>query len=265
MGYFSGKIVLLTGATGGFGSEYTRQLLQKGAQLILTDIDLNSLCLQRDKAKEIPNKDGGKIVSVLASDLSSPEGCNKLYQQASDIVESVDILINNAGMLSYGQFHETPIEINSRLMRVNLHAPMHLTSLFLPAMIRRRNGHIVFMSSTAGYLPTAYETAYSVSKAGLRCLGMALKSEVGKQGVAVTNIYPCWANTNMLHSESYGHKMARRPPSFLIAEPEKLVGNALEGISRKKLHVYPDVWARFFWIMTKIWPLVGNQPVQDIA
>jgi short-subunit dehydrogenase len=251
------KKILLTGAAGGFGVEFTRQLLAKGADLILSDIDTNRL------KPNMPLAGPGRIIHCTGADLSSFQGCETLVSDVKNTVGDIDILINNAGMLTYGNFHDAPAESLYKLMQVNAVAPMHLTSLFLPDMLKRRKGHIVFLSSVAGFVPTSFETAYSVSKFAVRGFGMALKGEVAKSGVSVTSIYPFWADTNILNSPSYGSKRAKRVPSLFIDSPVKIVAEAIRGIERDKLHVYPGFFAKATWWATKLWPIIGSQPVQD--
>lgn len=259
MTYLKDKKILLTGAGGGFGVEFTRQLLDKGADLVLSDISKRSL-----QSGGTASKAGqGSIVEVLEADLSTPEGCETLYTEVKRAVGDVDIIIHNAGMLTYGYFHDTPVESFYKLMQVNTLAPMHLTSLFLKEMLAQKKGHIVFLSSVAGFIPTSFETTYSISKFAVRGFGMALKGELAKSGISITNIYPFWANTNILNSPSYGKARARRVPSFLIDPPEKVVSASIKGIEKKKLHVYPGFWAKATWWAGKFWPIIGQQPVES--
>lgn len=257
MAYLENKKILLTGASGGFGTEFTRQLLEKGARLILSDIDRKTL----PSAQSHSTLPGG-IIGRIGADLSTPEGCEALYSEVKKTAGDIDILINNAGILTYGYFHEAPMDSFYKLMQVNTLAPMHLTSLFAPDMITRKKGHIVFLSSVAGFVPTSFETSYSVSKFALRGFGMALSGELATAGISVTNIYPFWSDTNILNSPSFGNKRAKRVPSLLIDSPEKIVTQAVRGIERRKLHVYPGFFAKATWWASKLWPIIGRQPVQ---
>ena len=252
------KRILLTGAGGGFGAEFTRQLLNKGSHLVISDIDRERLPIT-----ETPAGVPGEIIGAVSADLSNPEGCEKLYSDVMKIAGRIDIVINNAGMLTYGYFHETPADSFYRLMAVNALAPMHITSLFLKDMLERKKGHIVFLSSVAGFIPTSFETTYSVSKFAVRGFGMALHGELSKMGISVSNIYPFWADTNILNSLSYGKKRAKRVPSFMIYSSEKIVTEAIKGIEKGKLHVYPGFFAKAAWWAGKLWPIIGRQPVQE--
>ena len=91
-------------------------------------------------------------------DIASPQGCYDLYEKSSELAPEVDILINNAGIITYGDFPDVPQEKWEALMQVNLLAPMRLTYNFLPDMIKRGRGHLVFMSSVAGFVATSQGT-----------------------------------------------------------------------------------------------------------
>ena len=140
-------VVVLTGATGGFGRELTRQLLEAGSQLILSD--LNGSVLDEFAARISNEIATGKIIACIESDLVHREGCEILYQQVKALDVPIDILINNAGIGLFGRMDEVPSQKWERLMQVNLITPMRLSSLFVVEMIERRQGHIVNISSTS--------------------------------------------------------------------------------------------------------------------
>ncbi|MGC8685222.1 MAG: SDR family NAD(P)-dependent oxidoreductase, partial [bacterium] len=187
------KTVLITGATGGFGQEFAKQLYAHGAYLILTGRNTAKLDNIVKQLSLIPSE--GRIIGTISSDLSDRKGCEQLYSACKKLTTDLDVLINNAGIILYGKFHEVPIERWEKLMELNLLSTMRLTYLFLPDMLKRRQGHIVLMSSVAGFVGTSYSTAYAVSKFGIRGFGLSLYREVKSNGINVTIIYPFWADT----------------------------------------------------------------------
>lgn len=258
MSYLRDKRILLTGAAGGFGMVFIRRLLEKGAALVVSDLDENLKAIESRK----PGGMSG-IVGFIGADLATSEGCRHLYEKCRETVGAIDMVIHNAGILVYGSYQDVPIERVYRLMQVNTLSPMHLSGLFLPEMIARGSGHMVFVSSVAGFVPTAFESAYSASKFALRGFGMALSGELAGTGVSVTNIYPFWADTQILNSDSFGRKQAKRVPSFLVDSPEKVVSEAIRGIEKRKRHVYPGFFAKAVWQLTRLRPIVGRQPMAD--
>ena len=262
MSYLKDKKILLTGATGGFGQEFTRQLLQQGSQLILTDMDSDAL---EKKAAEIKDQCQGSsrsILGVFAYDLSTAEGCENVYKRCKEISPHVDILINNAGILTYGYFHEHPAGAIKKIIDVNVLAPMLLARLFLADMTARRSGHIVFLSSLASVIPTAFETSYTATKCAIRGFGMALHREVLPLGIAVTNIYPTYADTNMLNTKAFGSITIKRVSSFMIYSPKLVVRHAIRGIAKRRLHVFPGLQASLYSQAAKLWPMVYAIPLE---
>ena len=233
-------VVLLTGATGGFGKELTRQLLEAGSQLILTDIDRTSLdSLAEEMTQKITTE---KIIACIASDLSSTDGSNILFQQVKALDIPVDVLINNAGIGLYGRMDEVPVDKWERLMQVNLLAPMRLSSLFAADMIKRQQGHIVNISSLAGWIAPAGMAHYSCSKFGLRGFSEGLFNELKPYNIKVTAVYPFFSRTPILRSQSFGTlaKAGGNFPENLATDPAKVMAKTIKAIQRDKLHVFPD-------------------------
>ena len=254
----SEKVFLITGAAGGFGQEFTKQLLEKGSHLILTDINNEQLEKHSTEIlKSIPLCKG-KILGTFASDLSSKAGCEEAFNKARNISAAINVLINNAGLINYGAFHEIPMEKWEQLMQVNLMAPMYLSYHYMNAYIHKGSGHIVNISSVAGFVSTAYGATYSTSKFGLRSFGMALHAEAKEYGINVTNVYPFYSLTPMLNTKTEGSFSTPKTPGFLYSSPETIVSAAIKGMQKNKLHVYPGFISNFLYNAIKFWPIVGS-------
>ena len=245
-------VVVLTGATGGFGRELTKQLLQAGSQLILSDINRSAL----DKLTAEINCSTGKILACIESDLSTREGCGILYQQVKLLNLPIDILINNAGIGLYGRMDEVPNDKWERLMQVNLLAPMRLSTLFVAEMIERRQGHIVNISSLAGWVAPAGMAHYSSSKFGLRGFSMGLWNEVKPYNVKVTAVYPFFSKTPILQSESFGTlaQGRKRSSENIATEPADVTAKTIKAIVRNRLHVFPDRVGRTIYLIQQYFP-----------
>ena len=246
-------VVLLTGATGGFGRELTRQLLQAGSQLILSDIDRSAL---NKFAAQISDKTTGKILACIESDLSTREGCEMLYQQVKSLNIPIDVLINNAGIGLFGRMDEVPSDKWERLMQVNLMTPMRLSTLFVSEMIERRQGHIVNISSLAGWVATAGMAHYSSSKFGLRGFSMGLWNEVKSYNVKVTAVYPFFSKTPILQSERFGTlaQNSQEFPENIATEPAEVMAKTIKAIVRNRLHVFPDRQGRTIYLIQQYFP-----------
>jgi short-subunit dehydrogenase len=233
----NGKTVLITGAGGGFGQHMTRQFRDAGCKLVLTDIDDRAL-------RGVVEDAGDSLLASVAADLATEEGCGVIAGTCSAKGLVPDVLVNNAGIGFAGRLDHVPRERWETLMQLNLLAPMRLCNLFLPGMIKRGNGHIINISSLAGWVGTQGMTAYCASKFGLRGFGESLSADLKDTGVKVTNVYPCFSRTPILDSAQYGYAEKRAVPDHLISEPADVVAQIIKGVRRDRLHVFPDKHAR---------------------
>jgi short-subunit dehydrogenase len=253
----SDKTVLITGATGGFGHEFARQLIGAGARIILSGRD--EAKLGEIAARCSQERGPGKVIGAITADLAGRAGCEELYTRCREITPDLDILINNAGSIAYGHFHEVPMDTWERLLETNLLSAMRLTYLFLPSMLERKIGHIVLMSSVAGFVGTRNSTAYSASKFGMRGFGLSLYSEVHRQGVDVTVLYPFWADTPILDSMDYGKESTGTVIKPLVDRADDVIRESLLGIRKRRLSVYPGPTAKVLHFFNKFVQLRGSQ------
>src|SRR5450631_3723142 len=154
-----GKTVLLTGASTGLGPHIARRLHQAGAKFVLSA--RNEEALQR-LAKEIGES------RVVVADLSKAGEPERLAKEAGEI----DVLVSNAGVPISGRLAELKVEEIDRAIAVNLQAGIILAHALAPSMVRRKQGHIVFMSSVAGKVPAAGASIYNATKFGIRGFGL---------------------------------------------------------------------------------------------
>jgi len=231
------KIVLITGAGGGFGQQMTRQFRAAGCKLILTDLSERAL-------QGVVADAGDDLVAAVAADLATEEGCGVIDGTCTARGIVPDVLVNNAGIGFGGRLDHVPRERWETLMQLNLLAPMRLSNLFLPGMIERGNGHIVNISSLAGWIGSPGLSSYCASKFGLRGFGESLAADLEDTDVHVTNVYPCFSRTPILDSPQFGFAERREVPEHLISDPADVIANVIKGVQKNKLHVFPDRHAR---------------------
>ena len=241
------KTVLITGAGGGFGRQMVGQFRAAGAKLILTDLDDAALDAAADDA-------GRDLLAALAADLSTEAGCEALAANCLERGVVPDVLVNNAGIAVAGRADHVPRENWETLIRLNLLAPMRLCNLFLPGMIERGSGHIVNISSLAGWVGGRGLTSYCASKFGLRGFGESLSADLRDTGVFVTNVYPSFSQTPILDSPQYGFATKLEVPPHLVSDPADVVEQIVEGIRRRKLHVFPDKYSRLSYYLLRFAP-----------
>ncbi|MEM8535358.1 MAG: SDR family NAD(P)-dependent oxidoreductase [Chloroflexota bacterium] len=251
-----GKIVLITGAGGGFGQTMIRQFLQAESKLILTDLHADSLRQTADTIHTALGRGVTKesILGCFGSDLGTAAGAEKVFQECQAITPHIDILVNNAGIAVYGLHSDIPPDKWELLMQVNLLAPMRLTAKFAPAMMQRRSGHIVNISSAAGLVGSSGLTSYCAAKFGLRGFGEALYADLRRYRVDVTNIYPFFARTPILQSEQFGSQPRRTVPDELLDDPDMVIAELIKGIRKRKLHVYPGKMSKRINFLKRVAP-----------
>ena len=251
----SDKTAIITGAAGGLGQSMVWQFLRERCKLILSDLDEEKL---RSATKDTLDRHGlplGEgILGYIAADLSSSAGCDALYTKSQYIAPSIDILVNNAGMSAPGRFLDIPKERWHSVLHVNLIAPVELTAHFLPAMIKRRSGHIVNIACVASYVATPGLSAYCTSKFGLRGLSESLAVDVQPYGIDVTTIYPLFARTALLDSPYYGTGQRGSIPDFLFYEPDFIISELVKSMKRRKRSVYPGWKTKMIILVQRLFP-----------
>ena len=176
-----GKTVLLTGASTGLGPHIARRLRQGGAKFVLSA--RNEAALEK-LAQELGES------RTVAADLSRPGEPERLAREAGPI----DVLVSNAGIPATGRLATFQIEEIDRAIAVNLRAGIVLAKLLASGMVERRSGHLVFMSSIAGKIPSGGEVIYNATKFGIRGFGLALREELWGTGVGVSVITPTFVS-----------------------------------------------------------------------
>lgn len=245
MSQLQAATILITGAGGGFGQELTRQLLAKGGQLILTDHPSANLS-EMFKACDDPGMGAtGKVLACLDIDLADVAGCENLYAATQQLNITPDIVINNAGIALVGNMADIPADRWEKLMQINLLTPMRLSNQFAADMMARQQGHIVNISSLAGWIAVPGLTAYAASKYGLRGFSEGLRRELAPHNVRVTTVYPFFSRTPILNAPRFGQfaESAVSLPSALTTDPQQIIAKTIRAIERNQDEVFPDQFA----------------------
>lgn len=211
-----------------------------GSRVILTDLDPAGLASLKAEFDTSDNQ----VLACITADLSSAAGCQVLFDAVQSENLQPDVLINNAGVAVSGRIDHVPRERSEALMQINLLAPMRLCDLFVPQMIERGSGHIVNISSVAGWIGAQGIAAYCASKFGLRGYSESLAAEVAEFNIKVSTVYPYFSRTPILDSERFGFTERVAIPDDIVTDPADVVAAIIKGVKRDRLHIFPDKMAR---------------------
>tara|TARA_Y100000782_G_C10189462_1_gene269712 strand:- start:27435 stop:28241 length:807 start_codon:yes stop_codon:yes gene_type:complete len=221
---FRNKRVLITGGASGIGKIMGRMALEKGAELIIWDINPDGLQTTVEEFSAL-----GKVYSYVVNVALLSE-IEQVAQRVKNEVGNVDILINNAGIVVGKYFHEHCAEDIQRTMDINSNALMYIAQQFLPNMLENNSGHICNIASSAGLISNPKMAVYAASKWAVIGWSDSLRLEMKKlrKNVGITTVTPYYINTGMFD----GVKSI-----VPILKPEKAAQKIIRGIERNKTFV----------------------------
>ena len=181
---FNGKKALVTGAAGGIGKSLVRKLRAEGASVAVTDINVSHI----------------EAEAHFPGDLSAAQFCDDLPSKTRDALGSLDILINNAGIIRRGKVTEATDDDFKSTMAVNIEAPFRLCRSTIPIMTKNGGGSIVNTASCWGLSPGPDHPIYIMSKAALASLTQCLGRDHAHQNIRINAVCPNEVNTPMIRS-----------------------------------------------------------------
>ncbi len=201
----TGKSVLITGASSGIGRELARAFALEGARCLLSAPPVERHALETI-GKELRARHKTDVQHVIC-DLAQEKGPEQLYEQACAIWPDIDVLVNNAGVMAYGNFHEIPPSLHEEVYRVNVIAPIKLMHLFINKMIRRGHGKILNVGSVSAFQPTMHHALYGATKSLLQSLSESIGEEIKKSGVTIHTLNPGYTETPLIHSNNFPQRL----------------------------------------------------------
>jgi short-subunit dehydrogenase len=217
--HLDGSRVLLTGATGGIGHAIARSLSAAGAHLVLTG----------RRTDVLTGLAGELRAELIAADLADRAAVDELIA----VTGQVDILIANAALPAAGAVLDFTQDQIDRALEVNLRAPIALARALAPAMLERRRGHFVFVSSLSGVAAGPATAIYSATKFGLRGFAHGFRQDLHGTGVGVSVVLPGFIRDAGMFADS-GTQL---PRGVRTSSPEDVAGGVVKAIVRDKAEV----------------------------
>jgi short-subunit dehydrogenase len=221
----AGRTVLLTGASRGIGVFIARAFARERCNLVLAARSADALRKVESEVQAM----GVRALAVQA-DMGKPSDLQALVVRGISEFGSIDVLVNNAGLLLTLAYHKVfPREIDE-LLQVNLTGPLFLSWLVLPGMLERGSGHVVNIASLAGKYGPAYNELYAASKAGLIAFTQSMRASCRGSGVSASVICPGFVESGMYQrSRGYG---LRAPRVLGSSSPESVADAVVRAVKK---------------------------------
>ena len=232
---------LITGASSGIGEAFARKLAARGDNLLLvarSEDKLMSLCNELGRLSSIH-------AQYVALDLSLPDSPARLFEETERRDLQVDLLINNAGFGSMGDFASLDLATELNMIDLNVRSLVELTQRFLLPMRARKSGAIINVASTAGFQAVPFMTTYAATKAFVLSFSEGLWEENRPFGIHVMALCPGVTETGFFEASHM-----QRPPARVSQTPEQVVETALRALKRRKGFVISG-WTNLFMVETE--------------
>jgi NAD(P)-dependent dehydrogenase (short-subunit alcohol dehydrogenase family) len=233
-----GRVVLITGATGGLGTAVVDEFAKSSARLVLSSHSPDDLKALLDEA----GLEEEQAISITA-DLTDPAGAEDTVRQVLDRFGRLDVLLNTVGGWRGGEtVVEAPLKAWHGMMALNLHSAYYLSRAVLPPMLDAGWGRIVHVSSKSAVQPKAKQAGYAVSKMALITLTEAIAAEVKGSGVTANVILPSTIDTpdnRRMMSQADTSKWV--PPERIAAAMRFLCSEAGASINGARLPIYGEI------------------------
>lgn len=225
----NGKTAVITGAASGIGRSTALAMARRGARLVLGDIDEAGA---QSAAEQIRDA-GGRAVAVRA-DVATQEAFEQLRDTALAEFGSVDVVMNNVGVITRGLPEHIPVEEWQRIIDVNLMSVVRSNAVFLPLLLEQQSGHVINTASFAGLFTYAYDRQpYAATKAAIVQISEGLALYLRPQGIGVTLLCPGPVMTNIFSSiRSFGPETVTRAPGpqFGLKEADEVGEMVVEAV-----------------------------------
>jgi uncharacterized protein len=228
---------LVTGASAGIGTAFATQLAARGHDVVLVARDGERL----EQLAKTLHAEHHIEAEVLVADLTDAGALARVEARLADPARPIDTLVNNAGFGTNGLLHELDVETETREVGLNVVALVRLTHAALGAMIPRRSGGVLNVSSLAGMQPTPRNATYGATKAFVTSFTQSVHEELRGTGVRATVVCPGFTRTEFQVRAGFD---SSRVPGFLWQGPEEVAAGALDALERGRAVYVPGTLNR---------------------
>lgn len=217
MGRLAGKIAIVTGGSQGQGAAIARAFVAEGAQVVIADI--------AEEAGEELAAELGEAARFQRHDVSDEESWNSVVEFTNATFGDVNVLVNNAGVLRFGELHKMALDEFDLVVRINQRGTFLGMRAVVPTMRRNKSGSIVNASSVEGLAGMGSLAAYTGTKFAIRGMTKAAALELGSRGIRVNSVHPGMIDTGMTREHGGDAAMeygASKVPMRRVGTPEDI-------------------------------------------
>jgi NAD(P)-dependent dehydrogenase (short-subunit alcohol dehydrogenase family) len=271
MSSLRGKTALVTGAASGIGLETALAFARRGADLVICDLDETRLGAAGERIEGL-----GRSVLARRVDVSSADEMGAFAAEVHQEIEAVDILMNNAGVAIGGPFLSTSLEDWNWILGINTLGVVHGCHFFIPNMVRRaQGGHVINVSSAAGYSASSMLPAYNATKFSVLGLSEALWEELRPHSIGVTAVCPGLIDTPITRNARLVGEMDKPEMREDMVRgyqrrgytPDRVARNILKAVEKNRLvaPISPEAWALYYvkrfapWLLRRIGLLLAKR------
>ncbi len=272
-----GKTALVTGAASGIGLETALAFARRGADLVICDLDETGLAAAKKQIEDL----GGSAFAQRV-DVSSADEMRAFAVEVHERVEAVDILMNNAGVAIGGAFLATSLEDWNWILGINTLGVVHGCHFFIPKMVQRaKGGHVINVSSAAGYSASSILAAYNATKFSVLGLSEALWEELRPHSIGVTAVCPGLIDTPITRNSRLVGEMDKPEKREEMVQgyqrrgygPERVARNILKAVEKDRL-VAPisiEAWTLYYmkrfapWLLRRLGLAMAKRAQRESA
>jgi NAD(P)-dependent dehydrogenase (short-subunit alcohol dehydrogenase family) len=246
---------VVTGAGSGFGREFVLELLRRGARVLACDLRAEAV----EETVAAAGPASPQRAWATACDVRDEAAVAALAERARELMGGTDLLINNAGVGSAGDFGAGSLDPWRHTIDVNLWGVIHGCHYFVPEMRKRRGGHVLNVASAAGLLCAPGMGPYNISKAGVVAISETLAGEASEDGLGVTVLCPGFVKTAIMDNSIGEVDESRRKLAEAEMERSKVSAAdvariALDAVENNELYCLPHGEIRWAWRLQRLAP-----------
>jgi 3-dehydrosphinganine reductase len=253
--YWNNKTVLITGGSSGIGLAAAKQLAASGAHVWLSARRIEVLEAALQEVQDA-RRDNSQRYGILPADVCDANQAKQMVASLTNAGGVPDVVINSAGDTQPGYVQELELDVFERLMQVNYFGTVYVSKAVLPGMLQRGSGHILNISSMAGYLGVFGYSAYSASKYAVTGFSEVLRAELKPHGIRVSVAFPPDTETPQLAYEEPFKPAETKAISgnAKALSAEKVAGAILQQAEKGRFLIFPGTDSRLFYLLTSKLP-----------